>query len=86
MAVPKSKTSKGKRDRRRSHDSLRAPALSVCPEADCGAPKLPHRGSPAKRKSNHWKPLLFAFAVTAAMECNWQEHSSPTSLLPSETM
>ena len=41
MAVPKSRTSKSKRDKRRSHDGLRAPAKAVCP--DCGAPKLPHR-------------------------------------------
>jgi len=41
MAVPKSRTSKGKRDRRRSHDALASPTLAVCP--DCGAPKLPHR-------------------------------------------
>ena len=41
MAVPKRKTSKAKRDKRRSHDSLSAPAQSVCPQ--CGAPKLPHR-------------------------------------------
>ena len=45
MAVPKSRTSKGKRDRRRAHDALRPPALSVCPA--CGAPKLPHRVCPA---------------------------------------
>ena len=41
MAVPKSRTSKAKRDKRRSHDSLTAPARSNCPS--CGAPKLPHR-------------------------------------------
>lgn len=41
MAVPKRKTSKSKRDKRRSHDALRAPATSVCPS--CGAPKAPHR-------------------------------------------
>ena len=45
MAVPKSRTSKGKRDRRRSHDALAAPTRAVCP--DCGAPKLPHRVCPA---------------------------------------
>jgi len=47
MAVPKSRTSKGKRDRRRSHDAIVPPALSVCPEPDCGAPKLPHRVCPS---------------------------------------
>ncbi len=41
MAVPKKKTSKSKRDMRRSHDALSAPGVSVCPE--CKEPKMPHR-------------------------------------------
>jgi large subunit ribosomal protein L32 len=41
MAVPKSRTSKARRDKRRSHDSLAVPARSNCPS--CGAPKVPHR-------------------------------------------
>ncbi len=41
MAVPKRKTSKAKRDKRRSHDGLAAPAHSTCPQ--CGEPKQPHR-------------------------------------------
>jgi large subunit ribosomal protein L32 len=41
MAVPKGKTSRAKRDKRRAHDSLAAPARSNCPQ--CGAPKTPHR-------------------------------------------
>ncbi len=41
MAVPKQKTSKARRDKRRSHDALARPAQSTCPQ--CGAPKLPHR-------------------------------------------
>jgi large subunit ribosomal protein L32 len=41
MAVPKRKTSKSKRDKRRSHDGLTSPARSTCPA--CGAPKVPHR-------------------------------------------
>ncbi len=41
MIAPKSRTSKAKRDRRRSHDALAAPTLSVCPQ--CNEPKLPHR-------------------------------------------
>jgi len=41
MAVPKSRTSKAKRDKRRTHDSLAAPVQSVCPQ--CKEPKLPHR-------------------------------------------
>lgn len=41
MAVPKKKTSKSKRDMRRSHDALNKPGISVCPQ--CKEPKLPHR-------------------------------------------
>lgn len=41
MAVPKRKTSKAKRDKRRSHDSLANAPRSSCPQ--CGSPKRPHR-------------------------------------------
>ncbi len=41
MAVPKRKTSKSKRNKRRSHDGLVNPPQSTCPQ--CSAPKLPHR-------------------------------------------
>jgi large subunit ribosomal protein L32 len=41
MAVPKKKTSKSKRDMRRSHDSLSAPGMSICPQ--CKEPKQPHQ-------------------------------------------
>ena len=44
MAVPKQRTSKARRDRRRSHDALAAPARSMCPE--CNSPKAPHRACP----------------------------------------
>ena len=44
MAVPKQKTSKSKRDKRRSHDALVAPSRSVCP--DCGETRQPHRVCP----------------------------------------
>ncbi len=40
MAVPKKKTSKSKRDKRRSHDALKIPAKSTC--SNCGEVKLPH--------------------------------------------
>lgn len=40
MAVPKKKTSKSKRDQRRSHDALRTTNLVECP--NCGELKLPH--------------------------------------------
>lgn len=41
MAVPKKRTSRSRRGMRRSHDALRAPNLSPCPQ--CGEPKEPHR-------------------------------------------
>ncbi len=41
MAVPKRRTSKSKRDKRRAHDALAAPARATC--SQCGAPKAPHR-------------------------------------------
>ncbi|MBQ9461085.1 MAG: 50S ribosomal protein L32 [Clostridia bacterium] len=45
MAVPKRKTSKARRDKRRSAVwKLQAPALSKCPE--CGEFKLAHRACP----------------------------------------
>jgi large subunit ribosomal protein L32 len=41
MAVPKGKTSRMKKNKRRTHDALRAPASATCPK--CGAVKAPHR-------------------------------------------
>jgi large subunit ribosomal protein L32 len=41
MAVPKDRTSRSKRDKRRSHDALALPARAVCPR--CHEPKAPHR-------------------------------------------
>lgn len=42
MAVPKRKTSKARRDKRRnSHWKLATPGLVACPK--CGAFRLPHR-------------------------------------------
>jgi len=45
MAVPKKKTSKSKRDMRRSHDSLKVPGMAVCPQ--CKEPKPSHRVCPS---------------------------------------
>lgn len=44
MAVPKRKTSKSRRDKRRSHHALKAPNLSLCP--NCREPRPPHRVCP----------------------------------------
>ena len=41
MAVPKRKTSKARKNWRRSHHALKAPGLAACP--NCGAARLPHR-------------------------------------------
>ncbi|MBN1278028.1 MAG: 50S ribosomal protein L32 [Deltaproteobacteria bacterium] len=40
MAVPKKKTSKSKRDMRRSHDRVKMPNVTNCPK--CHEPVLPH--------------------------------------------
>lgn len=44
MAVPKRKTSKSKRDKRRTHQKIEAPNITECPE--CGEAKLPHHACP----------------------------------------
>jgi len=44
MAVPKRKTSKSRRDKRRATHSIDAPRLAVCPR--CGQPTRPHRMCP----------------------------------------
>ena len=45
MAVPKRKTSKARRDKRKSANmKMKAPGLSICPQ--CHEPKLPHRVCP----------------------------------------
>ena len=44
MAVPKRKTSKSRRDKRRATHAIEAPRLSTCPQ--CGSPKQAHRVCP----------------------------------------
>ncbi len=44
MPNPKRRHSKARRDRRRTHDSLSAPASSECPQ--CHEIKMPHRVCP----------------------------------------
>jgi large subunit ribosomal protein L32 len=41
MPVPKRRTSKSKRDKRRAHDALTPVNAINCPQ--CGEPTLPHR-------------------------------------------
>lgn len=45
MAVPKKKTSKSKRDMRRSHDALKSASYGECKE--CGSLKRPHHVCPS---------------------------------------
>lgn len=46
MAVPKRRTSRGKRNMRRAnHDKVVAPQLIAC--ANCGEPSVPHRACAA---------------------------------------
>lgn len=50
MALPKRRHSHSRTRKRRSHDALTPPGLSLC--GDCGEPKEPHRlcGSCGKYK------------------------------------
>ena len=41
MPLPKKKISRARRNNRRSHDALSAPAVANCP--NCGEMKEPHR-------------------------------------------
>ena len=41
MAVPKRRQSKARSRKRRTHQKLKVPSISVCPK--CREPKLPHR-------------------------------------------
>ena len=45
MPNPKRRHSKARRNRRRAHDALSRPAMSVCP--NCGETKVPHRACPS---------------------------------------
>jgi large subunit ribosomal protein L32 len=45
MAVPKRKTSKERKRKRRSHHALTAPNVVTCPE--CGEPRMSHRACPS---------------------------------------
>ena len=45
MPLPKRKTSKSKRDKRRTHKKHAAPNVTKCP--DCGEAMLPHHACPA---------------------------------------
>ncbi len=45
MAVPKRKTSKARRDKRRANWKLTVPGMVKCPQ--CGALKMPHRACKA---------------------------------------
>ena len=50
MAVPKKKTSKARRDKRRATHRLEAPRVNLCPQ--CGNPKQPHRMCPICKTYN----------------------------------
>jgi len=44
MGVPKRKTSRARRDNRRSHDHVHVPQTVLC--GNCGEARLPHRVCP----------------------------------------
>ncbi|MFC2012820.1 50S ribosomal protein L32 [Chloroflexota bacterium] len=43
-ALPKRKTAKARRDKRRSHNAITPPSLDTC--SQCNSPKLPHHVCP----------------------------------------
>ena len=45
MPNPVKRHSRSRRNSRRAHDFINAPANSVCPQ--CNEPKLPHRACPS---------------------------------------
>lgn len=45
MIVPKRRTSRSRKNKRRSHHALAPPSAAPCPE--CGAPRQPHRACAA---------------------------------------
>lgn len=45
MANPKRRTTRSRQGMRRSHQKLKNPTLTVCPQ--CQEPKLPHRACPS---------------------------------------
>jgi len=45
MAVPKHRTSKSRRDKRRTHQKIAAPNTVACPQ--CGEARLPHHLCPS---------------------------------------
>jgi large subunit ribosomal protein L32 len=59
MAVPKRKTSKARRDKRRAQHKIEAPRVNVCPQ--CGSPKRAHRVCPTcgTYKGREVEPLRF---------------------------
>ncbi len=59
MPNPKRRHSKARTGKRRAHDHLQSPSLSLCP--NCHEPKLPHRVCPL---CGHYKGK----AVTEAEE------------------
>ena len=44
MGVPKRRSSPSRKNKRRSHDTIGAPTLSLCPQ--CHEPVLPHHVCP----------------------------------------
>jgi large subunit ribosomal protein L32 len=46
MPVPRRRHSRGRQDRRRTHERLFATQLVACGNPECGAPKPPHRVCP----------------------------------------
>ena len=81
MAVPKRKTSKARRDKRKSANmKMKAPGLSICPQ--CHEPKLPHRVCPnctITTAGMLWNPLKRKERVTDCYRKNEAVSRSDTA-------
>ncbi len=60
MAVPKKKTSKARRDKRRAQHGIESPRVNECP--NCHSPKRPHQMCPTCKtyKGREVEPLRTA--------------------------
>ena len=71
MPVPKRRTSKTKKNKRRSHDALTPPQVTACPK--CGEAIFPHRACPSCGVGlPELTPQLFSFNSPLGMciDCN----------------
>ena len=84
MAVPKKKTSKARRDKRRAQHGIEAPRVNVCP--NCHQPKRPHRVCPTCHtyKGREVEPLRTPRSVapwSASRSTPWAGIERPSEIV-----